>query len=173
MQADSVLYNGDIHTMDAARPSAQAIAINGNRVLATGNDDEMRALLAPGGKAVDLLGRIVVPGFTDSHLHFMSYGLSLMQIDLAEVDTWNRPWPAWRPAPRQPPRPVARWARLGSLALVRRGFSYAPRPGPSSARASSLVAAQVRPCRLGQHPRPGTGWHHRRNARSTRWRHRP
>ena len=87
MQADLVLFNGDIHTMDAAAPRAQAIAISGNRVLATGGNDEMRGLLASEGRVVDLRGRTVVPGFTDSHLHFMSYGLSLMQIDLAEVPT--------------------------------------------------------------------------------------
>jgi len=85
MQANLVLYNGDVHTMDAAAPRAQAIAIAGNRVLAVGSDAEMRALLAPDGETVDLQGRTVVPGFTDSHLHFMSYGLSLKQIDLAEV----------------------------------------------------------------------------------------
>jgi predicted amidohydrolase YtcJ len=87
MQADLVLFNGDIHTMDAAAPRAQAVAISGNRVLATGSSEEMRRLLAPKGRAVDLKRRTVVPGFTDSHLHFMSYGLSLMQIDLAEVPT--------------------------------------------------------------------------------------
>ena len=87
MQADLVLYNGDIHTMDAATPRAQAIAIAGNQVLAVGSDAEIRALLAPKGQAVDLHGRTVVPGFTDAHLHFMSYGLSLKEIDLAKVPT--------------------------------------------------------------------------------------
>jgi predicted amidohydrolase YtcJ len=87
LQADLVLYNGDIHTMDTATPRAQAIAIAGNRVLAVGSDAEMRALLATKGEAVDLRGRTVVPGFTDAHLHFMSYGLSLKEIDLAEVPT--------------------------------------------------------------------------------------
>jgi predicted amidohydrolase YtcJ len=85
MQANLVLFNGDIHTMDAAAPRAQAIAISGNKVLATGSDGEMGALLAPEGKVVDLKGRTVTPGFTDSHLHFLSYGLSLLQIVLLEV----------------------------------------------------------------------------------------
>ena len=59
----------------------------GNRVLAVGSDAEMRALLSPEGEGMNLQGRTVVPGFTDSHLHFMSYGLSLKKIDLAEVPT--------------------------------------------------------------------------------------
>jgi len=87
MQADLVLYNGDIHTMDAAAPRAQAIAIAGNRVLALGDNAEMRAMLSPRGQAIDLRGRTVTPGFVDAHLHFMSYGLSLKRIDLAEVPT--------------------------------------------------------------------------------------
>jgi hypothetical protein len=73
--------------MDSATPRAQAIAIAGNRVLAVGGDSEMRALLDPEGVAINLNGRTVVPGFTDAHLHFMSYGLSLQQVDLAEVPT--------------------------------------------------------------------------------------
>lgn len=84
MQPGWVLYNGDIHTMDAATPRAQAIAVAGDRVLAVGTNAEMQALV-PKGKAIDLRGRTVVPGFTDSHLHFLSYGLSLKQIDLAGV----------------------------------------------------------------------------------------
>jgi len=87
MQADLVLYNADIHTMDAVTPRAQAIAISGNRVLAVGCDADVRALVAPTGQAVDLRGRTLVPGFTDCHLHFMSYGFSLKEIDLMEVPT--------------------------------------------------------------------------------------
>ena len=87
MPVNLVLYNGDIHTMDAARPRARAMAIAGSRIWAVGGDAEMRALLAHGGQAIDLQGHIAVPGFTDSHLHFMSYGLSLMEIDLHAVPT--------------------------------------------------------------------------------------
>lgn len=87
MQANLVLYNGDIHTMDATKPRAQAIAIAGNRVLALGSDIEMLALRASSGETVDLMGRTIVPGFTDCHLHFLSYGLGVKLINLAEVPT--------------------------------------------------------------------------------------
>jgi predicted amidohydrolase YtcJ len=87
MQADLVLLNGDIHTMDTTAPHAQAIAIGGNRVLAVGSDSAMRALLGAKGEAIDLRGRTVAPGFTDAHLHFLSYGLNLKRVDLAEVPT--------------------------------------------------------------------------------------
>jgi predicted amidohydrolase YtcJ len=120
MQADLVLFNGDIHTMDAAAPRARAIAISGNKVLATGSDDEMRALLTPEGKAIDLNGRTVTPGFTDSHLHFMSYGLSLLQIDLAEVPTLEEALA--RVAAKAETTPAGQW-------LTGRGWDHTLWPG--------------------------------------------
>lgn len=107
MQANLILYNGDIHTMDAAAPRAQAIAIIGNRVLAVGSDADVRALLAPEGRAIDLRGRTVVPGFTDAHLHFMSYGLALKQIDLAQIPTLDEALA--RVAARAQTTPPGRW----------------------------------------------------------------
>jgi hypothetical protein len=85
MEADLILYNGDIHTMDPAAPRGQAIAIAGDRVAAVGDNDAVRALHSPVGKTIDLRGRTVTPGFTDSHLHFLSYGIGLKEIELAGV----------------------------------------------------------------------------------------
>lgn len=116
MRADWVLYNGQIHTMDTAAPRARAIAVAGNRVLALGGDEEMRALLASDGRAIDLRGRTVVPGFTDSHLHFMSFGLSLQQIDLAGVDTLDGA--LHRVAARAEATPAGGW-------LTGRGWDHA------------------------------------------------
>ena len=89
MQADLVLYNGTIYTMDTApcpgqdrEPRAEAVAIAGNRIVAVGDDQELLGLLAPGGEALDLRGRIVLPAFTDCHIHFLSYALRLRQINL-------------------------------------------------------------------------------------------
>ncbi|HSR29808.1 MAG TPA: amidohydrolase family protein, partial [Anaerolineae bacterium] len=90
MPVNMVLYNGAIHTMDPAQPRARAIAIAGRRIWAVGDDAEIKATLAHGGTAIDLQGLTVVPGFIDSHLHFMSYGLSLMEIDLAAVPTLDQ-----------------------------------------------------------------------------------
>jgi predicted amidohydrolase YtcJ len=109
MQATLVLYNGDIHTMDAAKPRGQAIAIAGDRVVAVGSNDEVRALRAPAGKAIDLRGRTVVPGFTDAHLHFLSYGISLKEIDLAGVPTLEEALA--RVAARAAETPPGQWLR--------------------------------------------------------------
>ena len=84
--AELVLYNGKIYTMDERCPNATAVAIRGDRVLAVGRDEEMMKLLASGGKSVDLMGRCVIPGLVDCHLHFESYSLKLWRVD-AETDT--------------------------------------------------------------------------------------
>jgi predicted amidohydrolase YtcJ len=85
ISADQLLVNGQIYTMDAGCPRASALAISGERILAVG--DDLRHLLAPGGKAVDLGGRCVIPGLTDSHIHFTGYALSRRALDLAAAAT--------------------------------------------------------------------------------------
>ncbi len=87
MQANLVLYNGNIHTMDRRNPVTQAVAIDGNRIAATGSSDVILASLCADGRAIDLRGKTVVPGFIDAHIHFMSYGISLKEIDLMGVPT--------------------------------------------------------------------------------------
>jgi hypothetical protein len=88
MLADQLLVNARIHTMDAGRPRASALAIAGERILAVGDDAAtLRDLLAPGGSVLDLGGRCVLPGLADSHIHFAWYALSLRQLDLAEAAT--------------------------------------------------------------------------------------
>ena len=89
MQADLLLFNGRIYTMDPACPRAQALAIADNRILAVGGDDELRPLLSPGGPAVDLEGQAVIPGLIDAHVHFGWYSWAVHQgeIDLDNVPT--------------------------------------------------------------------------------------
>ena len=105
MKADLILVNGAIHTMDRAKPRAKTIAIAGNRVLAVGSNAEMRDLKAPGGRIVDLRGvHRACPVFTDAHLHFLCYGISLRRSTWPESPRWRKRWLAWRHArcQRQP-----------------------------------------------------------------------
>ena len=85
MQADLVLYNGKIYTMDMANPQAQAVAMVGNKIAAVGNDAQIKSLLASDGEARDLRGRTVLPGFTDCHVHFVEYARRLTRIDLSGI----------------------------------------------------------------------------------------
>ena len=82
---DLILYNGSIHTMDAERPLCDALGLAGDRIAAVGEAQDLRPMLSPQGRALDLEGRTVVPGLIDSHLHFSGYSLRLSQVDLQEV----------------------------------------------------------------------------------------
>ena len=85
MLATLVLTNGHFYTMDASQPRVSAVAVRDGVIVATGNDDEMRALLAPGGEWLDLGGRTVIPGLVDAHVHFQWFSLNLQRVDLYEV----------------------------------------------------------------------------------------
>jgi predicted amidohydrolase YtcJ len=89
MKADLILHNGRIYTMDVGQPHAQAVAVAGNRFLAVGDDEALRPLLRPGGQALDLGGRAVLPGLIDAHVHFGWYSLAVYQnqVDLDNVPT--------------------------------------------------------------------------------------
>jgi predicted amidohydrolase YtcJ len=83
--ADRIFVNGKIWTEDDARPQAQALAVSGDKLLAVGTNEEVRALAAPDTAVVDLHGRLVVPGFQDSHLHFP--GQSVNEVDLHGIES--------------------------------------------------------------------------------------
>jgi predicted amidohydrolase YtcJ len=85
MLADQLLVNGRMYTLDAGCPRASAVALSGGHILAVG--DELLDLLAPEGKVLDLGGRCVIPGLTDSHIHFAHYALGLCDVDLTQTAT--------------------------------------------------------------------------------------
>jgi hypothetical protein len=82
VEPELVLWNGNIHTMDAANPHAEAVALAGGRFLAAGSNADIRRLAGAGAKSIDLGGKTVVPGFIDTHSHPASSGLR----HLREVD---------------------------------------------------------------------------------------
>jgi len=79
--------------MGAGCPQASALAIAGDRILAVGDassvdsGEGLYALLAPGGRVLNLEGRCVIPGLTDSHIHFTWYALGLRRLDLSGAAT--------------------------------------------------------------------------------------
>ena len=81
-EAELVLWNGNVVTVDDAQPRARAVAIAGGRFLAVGSDADVLNLASARTKKVDLGGRTVVPGFIDGHAHVASSGnLHLKQVD--------------------------------------------------------------------------------------------
>jgi predicted amidohydrolase YtcJ len=80
--ADLVLTKGVVHTVDARRPRAEALAVRGNRIVAVGSSAEVKALVGPKTRVLDLGGRTVVPGFDDSHAHLLGIGFARLDVDL-------------------------------------------------------------------------------------------
>ncbi|TCO81671.1 hypothetical protein EV699_10764 [Plasticicumulans lactativorans] len=74
--AELILLNGRFHTVDRARPTAEAVAIRAGRFVAVGDAREAMALRGPATRVVDLGGRRVIPGLNDSHLHLIRGGLN-------------------------------------------------------------------------------------------------
>ncbi len=73
-QADLILFNGKVVTVDARDRIHQAVAIQGDKILKTGSDAEIKPLAGPQCKTIDLKGKTVTPGLVDSHYHLMYYG---------------------------------------------------------------------------------------------------
>jgi predicted amidohydrolase YtcJ len=83
--ADRIFINAKIWTADDSQPLAEALAIGGDKILAVGSSDQIRSLASADTVVIDLKGRLVVPGFQDSHLHFP--GDSINSIALDGIDT--------------------------------------------------------------------------------------
>ncbi len=85
MQADLVLHNGKIITVDAQESIREAVAVKFGRILAVGSETEIEPLIGPQTEAVDLKGRTVIPGLIDSHCHMAMVGaLRMLTEDLSE-----------------------------------------------------------------------------------------
>src|SRR5215831_10787134 len=82
---DRIFVNGKIWTADGARPRAEALAVSGEKIVAAGTTEEVRKLAGPDTAVVDLRGRLVVPGFQDSHAHWP--GSSVNEVDLHGAET--------------------------------------------------------------------------------------
>ena len=83
--ADLIIVNANVRTMTAPQPAAEAIAILGRRIIAVGADDEIKKLSGTNTRTIDAQGRLVLPGFNDAHVHFMSGGFQLSSVDLRDA----------------------------------------------------------------------------------------
>ena len=84
---DLIVLNGRVYTADGNGTMAEAVAVQGNKIVEVGSSREVQRLRRPQTVVVDARGGAVLPGFNDSHLHLLSGGLALTQIDLLEART--------------------------------------------------------------------------------------
>src|SRR4051794_117865 len=83
--ADLLLIDADVYTVDAARSWAQAIAVKGGRIIAVGTTAQIRELAGPGTQILNCAGRMIVPGFQDSHCHPPASGRDRLRCTLTGV----------------------------------------------------------------------------------------
>ena len=83
--ADLVLVNGSVWTVNPAQPWAEAVAIDGDRISRVGRTADIKKLAGKKTRVIDLKGALVLPGFIDSHTHFLEGGFSLSSIQLRDV----------------------------------------------------------------------------------------
>ncbi len=83
--ADLIITNARVHTVDPARPEAEAVAVIGERIVAVGGKAEIEAWRGPRTKVVDAAGRRLLPGFDDAHVHFISGGTQLDSVSLKDA----------------------------------------------------------------------------------------
>ncbi len=81
------LYNGVIHTMDLHDPVVDAMIMEDGTVKAIGETSVLKHLAGSQFESMDLQGRLVLPGFTDSHTHFAMYSLGLERVSLEGTQT--------------------------------------------------------------------------------------
>jgi predicted amidohydrolase YtcJ len=83
---DLLLFHANVITMNPANPTAQAIAVTGDRIAWMGSDTEAQKLFRSARK-VDLHGATVLPGIIDAHTHMFELGKSLLRLNLKDVAT--------------------------------------------------------------------------------------
>jgi len=84
-RADLVLHDGAVYTVDAARRWAESVAVRDGKIVAVGTDAEVREQVDGATDEIDLRGRMLLPGFQDSHIHAPSAGLDRLRVDLSEA----------------------------------------------------------------------------------------
>ncbi|HRI58990.1 MAG TPA: amidohydrolase, partial [Saprospiraceae bacterium] len=84
-----LLINGNFFTADSLHPQVTAVAIQGDRILAVGSDEEMKKLAGGKTEIIDLQGAFAMPGFIEGHGHFLGLGQSLQNLNLLTTQSWQ------------------------------------------------------------------------------------
>lgn len=85
--ADVIVTNARIYTVNSHQPWAESMAVRGDKILAVGDKQTIEAYHGKATKVIDAQGRLVLPGFTDCHIHFMDGSLGLTRVDLNDAKT--------------------------------------------------------------------------------------
>ena len=83
--ADLIIRNAKVWTVDKDHPTAQAVAVLGDRIVAVGSNADVEAWHGARTRTIDASGKLLLPGFNDSHVHFVDGGLSLDSVQLNDA----------------------------------------------------------------------------------------
>jgi hypothetical protein len=87
--ADTIIAHGKVYTGNREQPWADAIAIHDGKIIAVGDEETITKLRADTTKVIDAGGHLVLPGFVDCHVHFMSGSLGLGRVNLAGAKDYS------------------------------------------------------------------------------------
>ena len=83
--ATLIITNAAVYTVDKQHPTAEAVAVIGDRIVAVGSSADIDLWHGPETKAIDAGGKLVLPGFNDAHVHFLQGGAQLDQVNLTDA----------------------------------------------------------------------------------------
>src|SRR6266481_6433079 len=89
-EPETLLYNGNIWTVDESQPRAQAVAIRSGRLLAVGSNAEVLPLATARTRKIDLAFKSVLPGFNDAHAHPVESGVQHLRKVACDSDSIRR-----------------------------------------------------------------------------------
>lgn len=87
-QADLIVYNGNVYTVNDSFEKAEAFAVKDGKILAVGTSEDIRAKYSA-TEELDAEGKTIYPGLIDAHAHFYRYGLSLQSADLVGTESFK------------------------------------------------------------------------------------
>ncbi len=86
---DLAILSSSVFTGDPAKPWAEALAIKDGRIALVGTNDAVKAVITRETEVHELPGRLLTPGLTDAHSHFLSFGRGLSRVDLSGLPSWE------------------------------------------------------------------------------------
>ncbi|MCF8261554.1 MAG: amidohydrolase [Melioribacteraceae bacterium] len=88
-EADLVFINGNVKTVDSNLPEAEAVAVNSDTISFVGSSEDVRGRIGEKTQVVDLKGRLLIPGFIESHAHLRGIGKSQIELNLKSAASWD------------------------------------------------------------------------------------
>lgn len=80
VKADVVLINGEVITVDQKNTVVEAVGVKDNRIIVVGSNQEVKNFIGEETDIIDLQGKTILPGFIDSHIHLILYGVNQLAV---------------------------------------------------------------------------------------------